>query len=251
MSDQLTALTNAGFQSISPIIHPRIIASIWGHDGFGKTHFAFSAPGPIALFNFDIGHEGVVHKFTSQKEIREIQITVPRDSDNCKKEADDLWIKFNTTYDIALSNARTIIVDTATELWALLRLARFGKLTQVMPYQYTPVNAEFSSIIKRAFDAVGTNVIFLHRARAIYINDKNTGKYEQSGFSGMFYDVQLRGQMQRWDPDAEHSTVQFGITIEKSRHNPALIGQTFTGSMATFPMIAQMAIAGTKAEDWT
>jgi hypothetical protein len=68
----------------------------------------------------------------------------------------------------------------------------------------------------------------------------------------MKYDVQLKGEMFRMDPDPDEGrdSVAFGIHIEKCRPNHGLIGQTFTGPMATFPVVAQMAVTGTKAEDW-
>ena len=36
----------------------------------------------------------------------------------------------------------TVVMDTASEAHELSRLAAFGKLTQVMPHHYGPVNAE-------------------------------------------------------------------------------------------------------------
>ena len=74
-----------------------------------------------------------------------------------------------SSYQWALAEpaVRTISVDTATELWELLRMARFGKLTQVMPYQYGPVNAEFRSLIRMAY-ASDKNLILLHKMRKVY-----------------------------------------------------------------------------------
>ncbi len=43
---------------------------------------------------------------------------------------------------------KSIVIDTASEAWELVRLARFGKLTQVMPQHYGPVNTEFRDMIK-------------------------------------------------------------------------------------------------------
>lgn len=244
-------LTKAGFTKLDPTIHPRLIMSISGHEKHGKTHFAMTAPGTIAYFNLDMGDEGVVHKFCNDKAILNYDIEVPKSG--LKDNAIKIWDDFNKAYDIALKDARTVIIDTATELWELLRVARFGQLTQVMPYQYGPVNTEFRSVIRRAFKAVGTNVILLHKVKPVYINDKRTKDYERSGFSDTGFLVQVNATMCRLDPDPDESreNVEFSITIDDCRHNTAIMGKTFTGAMATFPMIAQLAIVGTKAENWT
>lgn len=252
-----TKLTDIGFTPLDPTIHPRLIMSVGGREKNGKTHFAMTAPGPIALFNLDMGDEGVVHKFLKDKIIFNYEIEVPKVKLNegvnkaKKNEAADIWDKFNAAYAVALKEARTVVIDTATELWELLRIARFGQLTQVMPYQYGPVNAEFRDVIRAAFKSVGTNVIFLHKVKAVYINDKRTGDYERAGFGDTGYLVQINAMMHRLDIGADRNTTDFAIKVEDCRQNANLMGQTLSGPMCTFPMVAQLALPDTKVEDWT
>src|SRR5712664_1628954 len=47
----------------------RIIAASYGEVGTGKTSFWLGAPGPIVVQTLDQGLEGVVERFTANKEI--------------------------------------------------------------------------------------------------------------------------------------------------------------------------------------
>ena len=52
-----------GFAPIKKLDRTRLIVSVEGLEKRGKTHFAMTAPPPIAYFDMDIGAEGVVNKF--------------------------------------------------------------------------------------------------------------------------------------------------------------------------------------------
>ena len=47
----------------------RMVVALDGLEKMGKTSWALTAPGPIALQNLDIGAEGVIQKFQSEKQI--------------------------------------------------------------------------------------------------------------------------------------------------------------------------------------
>ena len=144
---------------------PRIIMSVVGLEKQGKTHFALSAPGPISMFSTDVGEEGVVCKFWDEKEIHIMDIS-PANEDE-PEDADEEFARFHKAYMAMLrgDEVRTILVDTATEIWELLRMARFGRLTQVMPYQYGPVNKEYRLLIRAAYNH-DKNLILLHKMTA-------------------------------------------------------------------------------------
>lgn len=251
------ALKDAGFGVLDPTLNPRLILALGGKEKFGKTHFAFTAPGLIAFFNLDMGDEGVVSKFFGQKDILSYDVEVPRiepgvDASKISDKAKEIWAEFQEAYAVALKEARTVIIDTATELWELVRIARFGKLIQVQPYQYGPVNAEFRGVIRQAYKAVGTNVIFLHKMKPIYINDKRTRDMERAGFSDTGYLVQVNATMNRLDPDGEERKKPiFSITVNDCRQDANLIGTTLVGPICNFPTLAQMILPQTKEEDWT
>src|ERR1700723_169108 len=132
----------------APVTH-RLIVNAEGEEKSGKNHFSFSAPGPVYLHSFDIGNEGVVQKFQSEKEIyiAEYELSMqPGEASAVEvaEAAEKVWQQFISNYRDGLASCGngTTVVDTGTEMWELLRLARFGKLTQVMPHHYGPVNKE-------------------------------------------------------------------------------------------------------------
>ena len=205
-----------------------------------------------------MGGEGVIHKFFGKKEIYPIALDIPATSSDDdiqkikenKEKAGEVWDKFTKAYNVALVEARTIIIDTASELWELMRLARFGRSSQVQ-HLYTPVNAEFKGLFHDAKRAIGTNVIFLHRYKGEYINDKFTGRYIPACFGSTHYEVQIVAHMRRVDPEeGEDGGSQFNIWIEDCKQNAGIIGQTFKGPMCNFMTLARLALPMTKAEDW-
>jgi len=140
------------FRKLTATKPGRLILSVEGMEKEGKTHFALTAPGPIALFNIDCGTEGVVEKFLPFKDI--YTVDYPNRRYETQADYDDTWAQFLEDYYAALdsSHYRTLIIDTATELWEMIRLCRLQKLTQVMATDYSPVNHEFRGLINSAFN---------------------------------------------------------------------------------------------------
>lgn len=210
----------------------RIIMSVSGLEKQGKTHFGLTAPGPIAMFSTDIGEEGVVDKF---KDKGVMILPIDRVDENSAEQAPTEFSRFKDAYYYSLrsNSVRTILVDTATEIWEILRMARFGRLTQVMPYQYGPVNAEYRALIRDAYK-YDKNLILLHKMKAKYINDKRTAEYERAGFNDTGFLVQVNAQVYRYD------TGEFAIMIRDCRQNPDLMGEEFSGPMCNFEFVSQM-----------
>jgi hypothetical protein len=141
-------LKAAGFEPIETTIQPRLILALDGKEKSGKTHFSLTAPDPIAYFAIDMGHEGVVRKFVdgevaskiilrADKKIKVPDISVyDKKTDSLKIDATAAWEKMRNAYKAACASPdiKTVVVDTATEMWELLRLARLGKVAQVKPY---------------------------------------------------------------------------------------------------------------------
>lgn len=225
---------------------PRLIMSIAGLEKQGKTHFALTAPGPIAMFSTDIGEEGVVNKFYDDKSIHILDVA--RIGDDAAEEAPKEWEKFSKAYTHCLRDkeVNTLIFDTATEIWELLRMARFGRLTQVMPYQYGPVNAEYRSMIREAYK-FDKNLILLHKMKAQYINDKRTGDWERAGFSDTGFLVQVNARVYRYSVE---DGGKFCIYVDDCRQNPDLAGEEFEGQMCNFPTLATFVMPDINPEEW-
>lgn len=234
-----------GFSKASDKIIPRLIASVSGLEKNGKTSFALSTPGPIIYFNLDFGTEGVISRYADKKDIyvkeyRFNRVMTPDKYIN-------LWSSFTTDYYNALkSKARTIIVDTATELWELLRLARFGKLTQVLPFHYGPVSAEYITLIREGY-SYDKNVILLHKLKKQYVNDKFSGNYERAGFGNTGFLVQSNLEVYRDGLDG-----QFFLKVMDCRQNSMLGGLEFplTDEFSGFAFLAQMVFPDSTEGDW-
>jgi hypothetical protein len=261
MSKQLTEaelqkLLSAGFEMADDEIRPRLIVSMGGIEKQGKTHFALTAPGDIVIFSLDVGLEGVVHKFTRDKRVIVHNMMNYSDPDKAKQA----WSTYMQLYEMALRTpgVRTVIVDTATQLWALLRLARFGKVTQVMPYQYGPVNAEYKGMLDMGYDS-DKNLILIHKLRPVYINDKRTKDLERDGFRDTGARVQVNLHVYRDEAEEEidaegNVTVipgEFNAYITDCRQNERLQGLTLSGPECDFAFLAARVFPNTNIMDWS
>jgi hypothetical protein len=249
-------LKSGGFTEADPTIRPRLIAAVAAREKQGKTHFSLTAPAPIALFNVDTGLEGVIHKFVPEKTVLVYNVLKPDpQSKNVEKEANRVWNDLSRSFDLVLRNPsiRTIIFDTATEVWELLRLAYFGKITQVMPHHYVGCNSEFKQFLDKAYDT-DKNLILVHKMKAEYINNERTGVYEMAGFGDTPYRVQAviypfrADKNERLADGQEIVKGEFGVRIFESRHNAQANDTYFVGPIATFPFVASMIIEGTSPD---
>ena len=246
-SSSSSSLTKLGFTEPSSTIIPRLISSISGLDKQGKTHFGLTMPAPIVLFNTDIGEEGVMHKFDGKVE-HAMDVGVPAEEES--EDAEGVWKKFKAGYYGALEasddDCRSLLIDTGTEVWELMRLAEFGQLAQIMPYMYGPVNAKFRRLVRDSYK-YNKNVMWLHKMKPKYVNDKRTAEYERSGFGDMPFLVQLNAQIWRYDVE---DGGEFVLTVTNSRHEPDLIGEELEGGMCNFPTLASLVLPDVDVDYW-
>jgi len=263
-------LEGTGFEEASGEVKHRMIVSIEGQEGSGKSHLSLTSQDPIGYIDFDVGSEGVIEKFKKglngcpRKDIYISSYRIPMISKAAKKASADVkarmtleaskvaepvWDKVVNDYCKGLERFRTLIVDTGTEMHELVRLARLGKLTEVLPEHYGPVNAEFRDLVRLAYES-DCNVIFLHKMKEEWLKGKGekranfTGNYVRAGFNGMGYLMQTNLKT-LWDKDDG-----FTIEVTKCRQNADLRGEIIEDPFNTIPMIAQMMWPGTSSEDW-
>jgi hypothetical protein len=239
------SLKNFGFYQADTSMPKRIIMAVNGHRGAGKSHFALTAPGPIAVFNFDVGLSGVVQKFAANKVVMVTDMRVP----NVQEEAAREWQRFCNAWTMALKakDVRTVVIDAETESYELIRLGRFGQLSQVMPYMYGPVSAEYARVLRQALDA-DKNVVLTRHLRSVYINDKKTRDFEPAGFSGVEKIVEAVVEIRRQRIEDGRG---WEIEITKNRLNPELDGEVLGGDACNFPFLASLCIEGTPVDAWT
>jgi hypothetical protein len=233
---EIATLNRSGFTQTMPVALRRAIISVEGLEKTGKTHFALTAEGDVSYISVDVGLEGMVNKFLAQGK-RIYTLDVPSVASLVmefdQNKAQDVFAKLKLAYQAALNLGGTIVIDTATEVWELLRLARFGKLANIMPNQYGPVNMEYRDLIRRAFDAPNVTLILLHKMKEEYVGSNRTGNYKRSGFSETGYLVQLVLECYRMGND-------FGVRVKECRHKASLTGLELFGPMATMPTLMDM-----------
>lgn len=278
----------------------RIVIAVDGLDKHGKTNFALTAPKPLVYLDTDVGREGVIEKAPN----RELIVTAPPftfmpseirwdvDNDTARTEKimaaaevqlqrfRDVYLRSLREPVIAMGGrklkARTIVVDNASEIWELLRLCYFGKISQVKPHHYTEVNSMMRDLVRAAFDS-DVNVIWLHKLKAEWKDNaegkgRKTGTLMRSGFEGMSYLVQANLLCYRvasnlaaettvkWmsgeglvevpiEPRTE-SDLGFRLAVGNSRHDPSLEGMILQNDMVSFPAIAQMMLPDSAPTDW-
>jgi hypothetical protein len=242
------------FKKYDEVSRKRLIVSVEGLHANGKTNFALTAPGPIGILNFDDGLEGVVEKFQDKKDIFVFNFQIPQSlalpgtavGDTLADRAKKVWEDFVITYRECLQRMRSVVIDTNSEAWELVRIARLGKLASVLPHQYVAVNAEFRELLRLGYrhDA---NVILLHKLKKHYENEKFTGNYERAGFGDTDFVVQNSFRCSK-DPKAEGYN-KFNLKISKCRQNPLLEEVVLTGEECNFSKVAAM-VTGSGEEEW-
>jgi len=240
------------FKRADEPVKRRLVVALDGLEKSGKNHFAFTAPAPLAVISTDVGTEGVIQKFQGLKEmwVSERKWSPPRRKDNLEEAAAAgrrVWDALVEDYLVAMKRARSIVWDTGTEFWEVLRVARFGKLDQVKPHHYGPVNAEYRELLRMAYDSDHTNLIILHKRKDEYVNNEYTGGTRRAGFADTGFLVQVNGTTWRGEgevPDCFH------MTIADCRHDPALAGVDLSGEDFTFARLATLVLPETSEDDW-
>lgn len=236
----------------------RLVVAVDGLEKEGKSNFALTAPGPIAYQNFDIGAEGVIEKFQKDKVIHRadygIKLAKGDDDKATMKKALPAWDAFVADYKLVIEKmkqgkVRTSVIDTASEGWEVLRLARFGKLTQIMPHHYTALNTEYRNLIREIFDTTG-NMILLHKLKAEWKNNEmgkgtKTGNFERAGFAETGFLVQVNVRCWR-----DYKTGDFHLTVNNCRQNPEIAGLDLVNDMITFPILASFVYPDTTPAQW-
>lgn len=249
---ELQAAT-AGWQNLStPKFPPRMIVSTQARDKSGKTHFGLTQPGPIAFLNLDRGHEGVVDKFIrAGKKITMKNFTTDPMRKLTETQWDQLWMDLRASYVFAVSSGhfRSVFVDTGSAMWEALRMAEFGKLTQVPPLRYQEVNAQFEALLSIAYN-YPVNVVLSHRMKQQYENDaagrgQKTGRWEPTGYKDMRYVVQVNIE-QAWDVTKNVPAMR----IDNCRHNGYLNGAILDGDMCNFPTLGMLIHGPESAAAW-
>jgi hypothetical protein len=211
-----------------------------GPEKWGKNHLAYTAPGPIFCQSLDTGSKETAYKYieggpfwdgSRTITVAKYEVEIKGDYNWTDAESEEMrrmvanaaapvWDQWVADFEYALDNAATVVWDTETEAWELLRLARFGVLTPKTGRDrgnvWGPVNAEYRRLIRLANDK-NVNFVLVQKVKDEYANDKKTGKKERKGFS----DIGYMSQVVCW---AQRTGTNFSLVVTDCRQNPMLNG---------------------------
>lgn len=234
-----------------------VLISDEGLQKTGKTEFGLSLPDPLYILNLNLGLQGVIEKHVKAGReiyVKTIQIpfsaALPGQSFTLvSTAATEKWKEAILSLQEAINDPhiRSVFIDTASEMWDLLRIARLGKLAQVLPIQYTVVNAEFRQLLQLLL-CCGKNVVLSHKVKPEYVNDQKTNRFERAGFGDMGFDVQIE---LRSDRDIKKDgDDQFSVSFIDCRANKELKGQSLIGKDAKFLKVMELVYPDIPAEHW-
>ena len=170
------------------VIIPNIVAVIEGLPKSGKTHLAMTFPDPMVVFSLDVGADIVRRKFPSKKiDIKTYPIPIVESvkGTGLQKELLGIWKQLKADYQAATESreVKTIVVDTATALYEIARIARAAELGQenLLKFQFGEVYAQLKGLVQRGRVA-GQNIVWTHYLKDIYRNDVATGELGIDGW---------------------------------------------------------------------
>jgi hypothetical protein len=229
---------------------------IYGDTDTGRTTLALTAPGPIGFAHAAEKIEGIIQKAAREKKVHTVNFGgVFRGSpQEIADQANPIWTRLAARWYDGYRWARTLIMDSDTEAWELLRLARFGEVTPRGRTEnlYGPVNAEWRSMFKQFRQQDACNVITIGETKDEYreVNkggvrsSERTGRTVRAGQKEMAYmaDVVIRCDRTGIGGD-------FTATIEKGWFNAHSEGMTVENEDCRFSYLMSL-ITETEESEW-
>lgn len=268
----------------------RIVVSVKGVGGHGKTDFYTTMPKPILALSTDPNTRDVIEKIfkcdiddLDPKILRLVNIPYPMvgfetDEEDVMHEAQDGWdVLVNEIRDVMRGDANprpaSVALDTGTELDTLNILAQFGRTDKISPktrlIKMGNVNNQMKGIY-RALERAGVHVAVTHRVRERWETVTNEArgshygeekdqrvpdKFDRIGFKQIENIVNTE-IIVKFDPAREGKlSARFGMEIERCMIRPALVGKAYWGKddgvrCASFPYLATLMYPNTELSDW-
>lgn len=233
----------------------RIIGLSIGEPGSRKTSFWLEAPGPIVLYSFDKGSEGVASRIMREQPDKEIYVKEYEWTPTIDLEqsaAIDLRDEFTADFEQAIQKARTVVIDKEGDLWELFRYAEFGAPNDA-PRNYPALNQRYRRIINmpKSLDINFGLIEGMKDEWGSKVNKKtgaqgaaSTGNRIRAGFGELDGLVHVCLQHTGVSPDT------WGLHVGKSRGpgGHEIAGQDFPA--LSFSDFAQLAFPESTPEDW-
>ena len=204
-----------------------LLLSAEGLEKSGKTWSVLAtAPQPVLYVNCDRDNRRIVNKLRASG--RRILLSgqylfTPDVDQNILREKNDALLGKNAAQALSLWKPikrdlvdgfsdpaiKTVFFDSGSAAYAMMRIARFGKLIEIPQVLYSKTNYEWRAILMQA-QASGKVVIIAHRLAKEFVknNDKSseTGKLTIEGYKGTNFEV---------DAIVRHERSQAGVYSAK------------------------------------
>lgn len=235
---------------------------VYGDTQSGRTYFAFTAPGPVCLLHATEKIPGVVEPFVAAgKVIRGFNFggTFRGTAREIADQARRNWDGFVAAFYDGLTWARTIVVDTHTELWELLRIAEFGDVKPDggrVDTNYGKINGEWKNLFREFRFQDRTNLILIGQTADEWVSspggkqDKRSGKTVRATHQRQvpyMADVILRTRFEVGGE--EEGERRFSVTIEKAWMNADAMGMELRGKRASWPSVMAQ-VTKTERGEW-
>lgn len=269
----LVKLQQAGFTAEIKPRRAAVVFSVEGLDKSGKTHFGFTAPGPVFYQSTDFGDEGVIQKHGGNGKVilrptaGDYKLDIPTILDRSDPAAMQPFYaaavnRFVADYRKAIElGVRSIVWDKGSEFWEWVRLMHYGGRQSAgeSNYQLTArANGYYRDLLREA-NVAGINLIVLNELKPVFDSYREDGKLKhfrtdklESG--GNDKDPQLATARLRalfcppeYSAAGEQTTPgHFRIEIRSCRDNPQVVGMVVTNP--DFAMVAAWAVPD--VESW-
>lgn len=269
-----TTLAGSDFTA-PPDPRDQAIALIFGRPGSSKTSFALRG-GPDPLVFFDIDQRGrhalAYAQHTMKKKVYYTNIDYPMkitkmDDVMAKAAGQKSWDKFARNYEIAIKeaekgNVRTIVIDTATELGEILKIAVQGRIDRKAgDYGKSKgiINTEMAKMLKLVRNTPA-NLILLARAKEVWEGSEPTGKWKHEGLDCLEYDsdwaahIRLK-KLKSIKDRGKTQSKEFEMEITKAGIDISVLGNVYNeedwGELGPFVWACMENYPGTSPDVWT
>lgn len=267
---------------------PRSVLSIIGPEGHGKTDLALTAPKPMIVASVDPNTRDVVEKrFGPIDDIDPEILTFhdlpfpavgfETDEEQIKEQASEALDQLTEVIrSVEGSGAKSVLLDTGTEISELNILGIFGRTDKISPMQRQiymgAANGRFKGFF-RQLKRANVHVLVTHRVREVWATEtvkhgKNKGEerdvkipgaYERIGFKQMGNIVNAEVLVKFDEAREGKLSNKFGMKITRCMIRPSLIGKTYWGMeriegervrRPSFAFLMMQMYPGTTLADW-
>jgi hypothetical protein len=271
-------LEAAGFSDKVPPRSACVTANIAGIEGTGKTHWTLTAPKPLLYQSTDFGDDGVIQKADGQivrprsgdyrleipHEFRAFVDRAETDNERRVREGklanfvhDQFYVPFEADYRAGIkAGVRTVVWDTAAEIWEYVRLSVYGRHATNRDDLKTEANSKMKEMIRHA-GLHGVNLIMIQRLKHRWesyadpatgaIKWRQTADLELAGFDKAPELVAL-SLWTKFTPKVGEGEPSWELVVKKCRDNPAAVGLTLPA--LGFVDLMGVLVPSVSAEAW-